>query len=433
MSLSKEEISRINRVHKKMILDYSGIMPLKTQPKSIKEINQLISLFEETEPSRFKEAYMLIVLKRIPGEEDSEEKRIAVKAIDLVEESIDNQMKRKKDEISKHLLSQYKDAQENILSIAQREISKAREQFKTIRIKTGDKKPVKIKEILCDQFEHILQLAQQRVNIMMIGPAGSGKTHIGSQVAKVLDLDFASQSCSAGMSESQLTGWLLPIEDNGKFEYVQSEFIRIYENGGVFLFDEMDAADPNVMIFINQALANGQFSLPQRFKNPTVKKHRDFVAIAACNTFGGGADGMYHARNALDASTIDRFKIGMVEIGYSAQVEDSLGNEEVTKFARNVRKVIKEHSLRRVMSTRVVIDGSKMMEGQDWSIGDVMKSYFLDWSTEEKKLYENYMEKLKNAEPENIDRKGHLETVEEYFQRRKEILDEEYFKEENRF
>lgn len=55
---------------------------------------------------------------------------------------------------------------------------------------------------------------------------------------------------------------------------VQSFFVDIYENGGVFLFDEMDAVDSDTLPFVNQALANGGIFLPQHYGRPEVKSPR---------------------------------------------------------------------------------------------------------------------------------------------------------------
>jgi hypothetical protein len=74
-------------------------------------------------------------------------------------------------------------------------------------------------------------LARCRKNILLIGPAGSGKTYLAEQVAQVLGLPFSFISCSAGMSEGQLLGRLVPTGEGGKFEYLRSEFVRCYEEG----------------------------------------------------------------------------------------------------------------------------------------------------------------------------------------------------------
>ena len=238
-------------------------------------------------------------------------------------------------------------------------------------------------DILPACFSLIMKLAQIRQNILLVGPSGCGKTFLANKVAEKLGFTFSSQSCSAGMSESQLAGWLLPVEASGTFAYVPSPFVTRYENGGVFLFDEVDAADENTLLFINQALANGKFTVPQRFGNTEVKRHPDFVAIAAANTFGLGESIMYSGRNQLDGATLDRFRAGFVQIDYDARVEKKLVQPDVLSWGRIVRKAIEDHRIEKILSTRVLLDFSAQ-----WAIGlrveDFNTAYFADWTVDER-------------------------------------------------
>ena len=263
-------------------------------------------------------------------------------------------------------------------------IEEARKEFICVEyvIKTPTKTN-KIEGPLPECFQTILDLASARINILLTGPSGCGKTHTAIQLAKAMGLPFSGQSCSAGMSESIFSGWLLPIGDNNKFSYVKSAFIDIYENGGVFLFDEIDASDSNTLLFLNQALANEYFYLPQRFDNPKVVKHKDFIAIAAANTYGNGATAIYSGRNALDAATLDRFRMGFVEMDYSSEVETKLVDSEIYEWGLNIRHLIKTYKLKRIMSTRVMLDATKMKRELNWSMSKIAKSYYSDWSQEE--------------------------------------------------
>ena len=161
----------------------------------------------------------------------------------------------------------------------------------------------KVKGVFPSYFALIVKLASIRQNVLMVGPSGSGKTFLASKVAEALELSFAFVSCSAGMSEGNLAGRLLPIEVGGRFVYVPAPFVDAYENGGVFLFDEIDSADANTLTFINAALANGHLSLPQRPDKPVAARHEDFVCLAAANTLGHGASRIYAGRNQLDGAT----------------------------------------------------------------------------------------------------------------------------------
>lgn len=175
-------------------------------------------------------------------------------------------------------------------------------------------------------FEKVLKLVVAGVNVLLVGPAGCGKTTLAHHIAKALKRKFGMLSCTSGASESQLTGWLLPVEAGGKFAYVPSEFVDLYEAGdAVFLFDEIDAADANMMLIANSALANGSLHVPQRFKQPHVKRGKNVAIIAAANTFGSGADMVYAGRNQLDAATLDRFYV--IEMGYDRALEERLGEK----------------------------------------------------------------------------------------------------------
>jgi MoxR-like ATPase len=205
-------------------------------------------------------------------------------------------------------------------------------------------------------FEKVLKLVASGVNVLLVGPAGCGKTTLGHHIAEALKRKFGMMSCTAGASESQLTGWLLPVGEGkkaGEFTYVASEFVNLYEVGNsVFLFDEFDAADPNMLLVINSALANGSLHVPQRHTAPHVKRGKNVAMIAAANTYGSGADMIYAGRNQLDAATLDRFYV--VEMDYDKVLEQKLGTKEVCEWAWNLREKVKQARLRRVISTRVI-------------------------------------------------------------------------------
>ena len=262
------------------------------------------------------------------------------------------------------------------------------EKARPLVIRKAGTKDKKVKGVLPKEFERIVQLASQRVHTMLVGPAGCGKTFIAAKVAESLSLKFSSISCSVGMSESQLAGWLLPTGAAGKFEYVSSQFVEMYESGGVFLLDELDSADPNTITFLNKALAGDYFFIPQRFKKPQVKRHPDFVCIAAANTFGNGADAMYVGRNQLDAATRDRFTAGMIFMDYSPEVEEAIVDGEVLVWGRHIRSKIKSNNIRRVMSTRTMIDYTKMKTAYQWDKDQWEQSYFADWTESEKRQVE---------------------------------------------
>lgn len=270
-------------------------------------------------------------------------------------------------------------------------------------------------EILPEWFDRAMRLAEAGYNILFTGPSGSGKTYIAAKIAEKLERPFGMQSCSEGMSESNLVGYLLPIgevckqefEDlekktlkgiikialkailhvlsmSGKMVYTASPFVDAYENGGVFLLDEFDASDANTSVFINAALAGDSFMVPQRYNKPLVKRHENFVCIAATNTLNG-ANSLYTGRNQLDAATLDRFRTGICKCEYSKAVEERLCNREILNWGREIRQVIERNKFEHVMSTRTLIDATEQLR-QGFTVEEIRESYFADWSKDEVSL-----------------------------------------------
>lgn len=210
-----------------------------------------------------------------------------------------------------------------------------------------------------------------------------GKTYLAELVAKSLSLEFEAISCTAGMSESQLTGRVRP-RLSGDDLFQTTGFLRRYEEGGLFLFDEFDAADPNLLLVVNTALANGYCNVPNRDGRPKARRHKDFVCVATANTFGRGATRMYYGRNQLDESTLDRFRIGTVECDYDRAVEAALcPDDELRGWCHKVRERIEAAGLRRVMSTRFILDAYVMRSQANWSMQTIQQTYFNGWSSEE--------------------------------------------------
>ena len=158
---------------------------------------------------------------------------------------------------------------------------------------------------------------------------------MAKQVAEALGRTFSFNSMSQGVTESSLLGRVLP-DENGSWNYKPSPYATAYENGGVHLLDEIDAADANLMVNINASITNGYLSVPFA-DDKLIKRHADTVIIAAANTFGNGPDRQYAGRNQLCASTTQRFKMGTVVVDYDKQLEEKI-TKSIFIFRKNTCK-----------------------------------------------------------------------------------------------
>lgn len=168
-------------------------------------------------------------------------------------------------------------------------------------------------------FGYVLVLAENGQPIMLIGPAGTGKSHLAHQIAEFLNVEYGETPMTSGATRGDLLGRMTA---NPNKPFVLSLFAEIYGNGGVFNFEEIDAADPGMLIVLNNALASSRFF--NSANGELYLKSDNFMAFATANTFGTGSNSQYTGREKLDAATIDRWRMGRCIIQMDESIEEEI-------------------------------------------------------------------------------------------------------------
>ncbi len=254
----------------------------------------------------------------------------------------------------------------------------------------------------------VLDFLECNLPAALIGPTGCGKTHLAKTAARTwatarglpfMDtlanpteqgvVRFGSVSVTSGMSEGVLSGWYVPHGENGEWTFLHSAFAYMYEHGGVFLVDEGDAASGDVLLFMNQAVSNDVLPLPRRPGNqggPFARRHPEFRLLMAMNTYGRGADRLYVGRNALDDATLDRFRMGQVDMDYDRALEDRLVTNPALKRAFwQLRDAVGQHRLQRNVSTRALLDAQKLVTKRGWTVDRCVGQLTKGWTASELK------------------------------------------------
>lgn len=281
---------------------------------------------------------------------------------------------------------------------------------KPIQVVLGDGKEIKeVQGYSHEKLPTLLRVLSARLPLFLVGEAGSGKTHLVEQCAEALGLKFYCISVCAQTTASALLGYM---DANGK--YVRSLFREAYENGGVFLLDEVDNGNPNVLSVLNASISNHVCAFPDQM----IKKHPDFILCASGNTYGHGANRKYVGRLEIDGATLDRFVF--VEIGYDNKLEEQIcGNKEYANLIQAIRKRANELKLRHIISPRASINGVKLLQkGMD--LNEVLQcTVFRDMSPDvfaqlkENKEVKEAMESVKGEKKKSRKKKAEKSEVKE--------------------
>jgi len=176
------------------------------------------------------------------------------------------------------------------------------------------------------RYDHVKTVVNAGLPVLLLGESGSGKSTICSQLAEDLKLPFYAMSMTRQTSVNNIVGFKT-ITDN----YSSSAFRQAYEHGGLFLLDELDAGDANVLLTFN-TIENGYMVFPDKI----IHAHADFRLIATANP--QEAHNIYTGRSKLDFSTLNRYY--KVSLDRDPDLERSLTSEETATMANVIREFL---------------------------------------------------------------------------------------------
>ncbi|AUG81043.1 hypothetical protein CFP65_6387 [Kitasatospora sp. MMS16-BH015] len=207
----------------------------------------------------------------------------------------------------------------------------------------------------------LLVALRARCHVLLVGPAGTGKSMLAKHAAEALGQELQTLSLGPTTPMSKVFGY---YDAHGN--YHDTPFRRAFEHGGVMLLDELDNGHPGLLGELNQALALRVCA----FADGMVAAHEDFRLVATANTYGHGADHRYVGRQALDAATLDRFTVLDVPIDEKLEHRLVLGHapshqqeaRQLLNEVRRLRRIVAEKGLPLVFSPRAGIDGARLLE-----------------------------------------------------------------------
>ena len=238
-----------------------------------------------------------------------------------------------------------------------------------VTLSTQSPEAGKIEGLIHKKQSQLIKTVSMGMHVLMVGGAGTGKTTAARKAAKALGVDFHKFQGHKHAVADDLFGFISAA--NG--EYISGEAFEPVTEGGLLFIDELDVCTPSLVKACNSLTDDSDYV---QFPHETVKKHEDFVVVAAANTIGQGANELYTgASGQLDASSLDR--LVYIDWPIDENIEEELATahapekgEKWVRFVRQVREAVNDRGILLEITPRASIKGAKML-GAGFSFGDV--------------------------------------------------------------
>jgi len=210
---------------------------------------------------------------------------------------------------------------------------------------------------------------RNRVNVLIEGPTGDGKTMASMAYAAKNNLNFYSVPCNIGVDPSQLFGkWVMG--DDGP-EWVDGGLTHMVRHGGVLLINEGNAMPAKVAMVLFSLLDHRREITLLDHRGEVIKAHPDLIIIMDMNPgYAGTAQ--------LNAALRNRFPI-QLSWDYDPEVERKLIRSACLRedIVAGLRDQYRDGAIQTPTSTNMMIEFERMVRdlGLDFAVANFINHY----------------------------------------------------------
>ena len=186
-------------------------------------------------------------------------------------------------------------------------------------------------------------------NVLLVGPAGCGKTSSARHFAYENKLPYASVELHGGVEIGDLIGQWTPTDEAGKFKWVDGLLTFMVRYGGVFVAEEVNYMPSDFSSKLHGLLDKQRRLVLTEKDGEIIYAHPQFCFIACMNY---GAEGTHMLTEAFK----DRFDVEL-SLDYDEKIERQLiKDEKLLQMANKLRTMYYNNKeVSTIVSTRMLL------------------------------------------------------------------------------
>jgi MoxR-like ATPase len=200
-------------------------------------------------------------------------------------------------------------------------------------------------------YENLLKFVNAGLRVLLIGPAGTGKSEGVQRVFLERSQELLIVSCNPSMTADDFEGRTdLREGPTGATvtEFTPAAPTIALERGYGLLLDEADAVAPEACYALYRILDGRSMHILRKGYESRIEAHENFRAVGTQNTEGrGDGQGLFHGRAYQDEAMLDRWNC-YIRVTYPEQDQEALILRKHTGIEKgSIKSVVESATLMR--------------------------------------------------------------------------------------